>query len=239
MRPTAIAVVALILFLGFVSPGRAAATVKFCMGCNLAGAALARADFTSALYVGANFEGAQLVGATFRGARLIAANFHNADLRGVTFDGVECLACNFEGASLDGATFAGARFTTANFHGFASALGDVQLRDLLGECIACNFRDSRLGGRNLSGLALISVDFSNSDLRGATLAGTVLCWYDGTRSSDSGKCDQLRGAALAGADLQRVQICVDPLVRSGCREVPAAMLRRESGSALEDAALSP
>ncbi|HEY2474750.1 MAG TPA: pentapeptide repeat-containing protein [Candidatus Cybelea sp.] len=210
---------------------------KFCMGCNFAGAALANADFSGAFYVGSNFDRAQLTGASFHGARMIAANFHNADLRGARFEDVDCLACNFAGASLDRATFSHVRFTAANFVGFAAAVDDVSLRELLSGCIACNFSRGILAGRDLSGLPLISVDFSHTDLSGATLSGAVLCWYDGNALPRRTKCDQMNGAALAGAKLDHVQVCVDPLARSGCEAVTPDELRRESGAQLDGAIL--
>lgn len=214
-----------------------APVLHFCMGCNFAGSQLSENDFSGTVYVGANFAGAVLERASFRGAKLVAANFEGADLRGAAFDAAECTACNFQGAKLDGATFAGARMTAANFNGFAAAIPDAQLRELLTGCIVCNFGTASLAGRDLSGIVLIGVDLSQADLRGTKFAGTVLCWYVVEGAQRATKCDAMQGARVAGASFANVQLCSDPTDRRTCIPVDAKSLQRYAGSQLSGATL--
>ena len=214
-----------------------APVLHFCMGCNFAGAQLADKDFSGTVYVGSNFAGATLERASFRGANLVAANFQGADLRGAAFDAAECTACNFQGAKLDGASFAAARMTAANFNGFAAAIPDAQLRELLMGCIVCNFRASTLAGRDLSGLALIGVDFSQADLRGTKFTGTVLCWYIVDEAQRATKCDSMQGALVAGASFANAQLCSNPTDRRTCVPVDAKSLQRYAASQLSGATL--
>jgi uncharacterized protein YjbI with pentapeptide repeats len=206
-----------------------------CVGCDFAGAQLAGSDFTGATYVGTNFQDATLERASFRGARLVAANFEGADLRGAAFDGADCTACNFDGAKFDGATFAGVRMTAANFKGFAAAVSDAQLRELLAGCVACNFRAASLAGRDLSGIPLISVDFSQADLAGTKFDGASLCWYVVAAGQRSPKCDVMQGARTQGASFVGVQLCTDPSDVRTCTVIDADRLRRYSGSPLDGA----
>jgi uncharacterized protein YjbI with pentapeptide repeats len=211
--------------------------LRFCSGCNFAGAQLAAQDFSGVTYVGTNFEGARLTRASFRGARLVAANFENADLAGASFDAAECTACNFSGAKFDGATFTGARMTAANFQGFAGAVADAQLRSLLSGCAACNFAAASLGGRDLSGMAITGIDFSRADLRNTRFDGSALCWYTIDRGSRLTQCDKLREARVEGASFLGVLICADATDSRTCTPVTADALRRDTGSALDGATL--
>jgi uncharacterized protein YjbI with pentapeptide repeats len=210
---------------------------KFCAGCNYAGAKLAGADLTNAKYIAANFARADLSGVSFRNARFVAANFENADLRNAAFDGAQCTACNFLGAKLDGATFTGAQMMAANFKDFAASVSDEQLRQLLAGCFSCNFSGSRLAGRDLTGIPLLSVDFSGADLQGTRFDGSVLCWnaVNGTKRQPT--CDKMAGAQTSAASFSGVLLCDDPMDRSTCVPVDAAMLRANSGSPLSGAAL--
>ncbi len=214
-----------------------AAPPKFCFGCNYAAAKLAGSNLTRATYIGANFERADLSGVSFRNARIVAANFENADLRDATFDGSQCTACNFSGAKLDGATFTDVQMMAANFKNFAASVTDQQLRQLLAGCVSCNFAGSKLAGRDLTAIPLLSVDFSDADLRGTRFDGAVLCWsvVNGTRRQPA--CDKMAGAETSAASFAGVLICEDPMDRSTCTPVDAAMLRANTGSALSGAAL--
>ena len=207
------------------------------MGCNFLGAQLANENFDGVVYVGSNFQNAILTNGSFRGAKFIAANFEGADLRGAVFDGAECTACNFKGAKFDGASFAGARMTAANFSGFAAKLADAQLRALLSGCVACDFQKASLAGRDLSGLPLVSVDFSQADLRGTKFDGAALCWYAADQTQRASKCDPMPGALVTGASFVNVQLCTDPFEPKTCTPVTAAALRRDSGSTLDGAIL--
>ena len=209
----------------------------YCMGCNFAGAQLAGRDFSGGVLVGSNFAGAQLSGASFHGAKIVAANFQGADLSRVTFDAAECTACNFQAAKLDGATFSGARLVAANFVGFASAVTDAALRDLLGACVVCNFQMASLAGHDLSGTSTIGVDLTGADLRNTRLDGSVLCWYVVNGSERSTKCAMLKDARVDGASFRNVRICRDPSDATTCAQVTAAALQRDSGSQLSGAAL--
>jgi len=209
----------------------------YCMGCNFAGLQLAGRDFSGAVLVGANFAGAQLSAASFRGARIVAGNFQGADLSRVTFDEAECTACNFHSTKLDGATFGAARMVAANFVGFAAAVGDAALRDLLGGCVACNFQAASLSGRDLSGTTMIGVDLAGADLRNTRFDGAALCWYVVNGSQRSTKCVGLKDARVEGASFVRVRLCRDPADATTCTPVTAAALQRDSGSALSGAAL--
>jgi uncharacterized protein YjbI with pentapeptide repeats len=214
----------------------AAATVpRVCIGCNLAQAQLAGSDFSGVVYVGANFSEADLRNASFRGAKIIAANFENAKLQGAAFDAADCTACNFDGSKLDGATFAGVRMTAANFAGFASAVDNGQLRELLARCVACNFRSGQLGGRDFSNLSLISVDFSKADLQGTKFDGAVLCWNNTEGTQREVKCDKMADARVTGASFLNVRLCDDPIGQRECVPVDAAALRRYAGSPLTGA----
>lgn len=209
----------------------------YCMGCNFAGGQLAGRDFSGDVLVGANFAGAQLSGASFHGAKIVAANFQSADLSRVTFDGAECTACNFQAAKFDGATFSGARIVAANFVGFASAVTDAALRDLLGACVVCDFRSASLSGRDLSGALMIGVDLTRADLRNTRFDGAVLCWYTVNGSQRSTKCATLKDARVDGASFRNVRICRDPSDAATCEPVTAAALQRDSDSQLSGAAL--
>jgi len=209
----------------------------YCMGCNFAGAQLAGRDFSGSVLVGSNFGGAQLSGASFRGAKIVAANFQGADLSRVSFDAAECTACNFQAAKLDGATFSGARIVAANFAGFASALTDSALRDLLGACVVCNFQTASLAGHDLSGTSTIGVDLTRADLRNTRFDGAVLCWYVVNGPERSTKCATLKEARVDGASFRSVRICRDPSDPTTCVPVTAAALQRDSGSQLSGAAL--
>jgi uncharacterized protein YjbI with pentapeptide repeats len=215
------------------SPAAApAALPKFCQGCSFAGAQLSNSDFSNALLVATDFENSTLDGVTFNGARLIAANFQNSDLRGAHFDSADCIACNFQGARLDGATFANVRLTAANFAAFISPIDNAALRQLLGGCLSCNFRAALLSGQDLSGLSLIGVDFSSADLRRVNFTGAVLCWYGGNGMARKPVCDDMHDAQTTGAKFANVQLCENPLVRSGCTPVPPNTLRQYMGPKL-------
>ena len=209
----------------------------YCMGCNFAGSQLAGRDFGGDVLVGANFAEAQLSGASFRSAKIVAANFQGADLRRVTFDGAECTACNFQGAKLDGATFSGVRIVAANFAGFAAAVTDAALRDLLGGCVTCNFQKASLAGRDLSGISIIGVDLGRADVRNTRFDGGALCWYVINGSQQSTKCVTLKDASVDGASFRSVRICRDPSDTATCAPVTAAALQRDSDSPLSGAAL--
>lgn len=217
------------LFAALVAP------LHFCTGCDFAGSQLTNYDFSGAIYVGSNFAGATLQRASFRQARLVAANFQGADLRGAAFDGAECTACNFEGAKFDGATFAGVRMVAANFKGFAAALSDAALRDLLSGCIVCNFRASSLANRDLSGVSLVGVDLGQSDLSGTRFDGAMLCWYVVDHARRVTKCDTMTGARVTGASFRGVRVCTDPADAQTCTVVTAHALRRDSDSPLSGA----
>jgi len=226
------------LVLCFFSGRDASADVlKVCMGCNFAGAQLANSDFSAVVYIGSNFQGAVLTNASFHGARLVASNFEGANLAGAAFDGADCTACNFKGANLDGATFLGARMTAANFSGFASKVADAQLRALLAGCVACGFHSASFAGRDFSELPLVSVDFSQADLRNAKLNGAVLCWYVIDGAQRQTKCDPMPGANVTGASFLGVRLCTDPADPKTCTPVTGAALRRDSGSTLDGAIL--
>jgi uncharacterized protein YjbI with pentapeptide repeats len=214
-----------------------AEALRFCLGCNFAGAQLADSNFSGVVYVGSNFTGAVLQRAAFRGAKLVAANFQGADLRGAALDAVECTACNFQGAKLDGATFTGTRMIAANFLGFSAAVDNTALRELLSNCFACNFRTASLAGRDLSGLPIVGVDFSNADLRGTKFDGAALCWYVVDASQRETKCDTMQGTRVNGASFLRVRLCADPSDAGTCVPVTADSLRRFTGSALNGATL--
>jgi uncharacterized protein YjbI with pentapeptide repeats len=214
-----------------------AAPAHFCFGCNYAGAQLSGANFAGAVYVGSNFEGAVLENASFRGAKLVAANFEGADLKGAALDGAECTACNFEDAKLDGATFSGARMVAANFNGFAAAVTDAGLRDLLSNCLACNFSKASLARRDLSNLTIIGVDFTQADLRHTKFDGSTLCYYEVVAAQRTTICDKLKGAQVAGASFSGVRVCDDPTQVQTCVPVDAASLRRYGGSTLDGAIL--
>jgi uncharacterized protein YjbI with pentapeptide repeats len=207
------------------------------MGCNYAGLQLAGHDFSGDVLIAANFAGAQLSGASFRGAKLVAANFQGADLSHLTFDAAECTACNFKAAKLDGATFSGSRIVAANFVGFAAAVTDAALRDLLGGCVACDFRRASLGGRDLSGTAIMGIDLTGADLRNTKFDGAVLCWYVANGSQRSTKCVTLKDAKVDGASFRGVRICRDPSDAATCAPVTAVALQRDSDSQLSGAAL--
>jgi uncharacterized protein YjbI with pentapeptide repeats len=213
----------------------AAPVLHFCMGCNLAGMPLSGADFDGSLYVATNFEGAALDRASFRGAKLVAVNFENADLRGAVFDSAECTACNFDKAKLDGATFSGSRMTAANFKGFAAAVSDAALAQLLSGCAACNFQSAALAGRDLSGVTAIGADFSAADLRHTKLDGAVLCAYTLNQTQRAIKCANLAGARVDGASFIHIRVCTDPQDASTCALIDADSLRRYSGSPLTGA----
>jgi uncharacterized protein YjbI with pentapeptide repeats len=212
-------------------------TLRVCTGCNFASQQLAGSDYSGVVYVGTNFAGATLERASFRGAKLVAANFAGADLRAAAFDGVECTACNFVDAKLDGASFGGALIVAANFKGFAAAIDDAELRALLSGCVSCNFSAGSLTGRDLSGLAMISVDFSSADLRGTKFDGSVLCWYVADGARRTANCDKMQGARVDGASFAGVLLCADPTDKGTCAVVDAASLRRYSGSDLNGAVL--
>ena len=223
---------------GVLAAGDAASAVpKFCAGCNYAGAKLAGADFTRAAYIGTNFAGADLSGASFRNARIVAANFENADLRNTAFDGVQCTACNFIGAKFDGATFTGAQMMAANFKSFAASVPDEQVRQLLAGCVSCNFAGSQLAGRDLTGIALLSVDFSGANLQGTRFDGSVLCWYVRNGTQQRPACDKMSDAQTSAASFAGVLLCDNPMERSTCVPVDAAMLRANTLSPLSGAAL--
>jgi uncharacterized protein YjbI with pentapeptide repeats len=209
----------------------------FCMGCNFEGSQLAGADFGNGVYTAANFERAQLERASFRDARLVAANFQSADLTGAAFDGAQCVACNFADAKLDHATFSGVQIVAANFQGFAAAVSDADLRDLLSGCMTCNFASASLAGRDLSGIAIIGVDFSKADLRNSRFDGATLCWYVVNGSQRTATCDKFGGALVAGASFSGVLICTDPTQKTTCSPVSADALRRDTGSPLTGAAI--
>jgi uncharacterized protein YjbI with pentapeptide repeats len=238
VRVSLVAAVFCVVALWGLCVSRAGAAVpKFCTGCNFAGASLAAADFSNAIYVGSNFAHADLRRASFHGAKLVAANFEGADLRGASLDSSQCTACNFEGAKLDGASFSGTRMTVVNFDGFSSVLATPQLRALLGGCTVCNFHAGRLAGRDLSGLRLIAVDFSGADLRDSTFEGAALCWYDTQGKRRIEKCDKLRGAAVRDTNFRNVQLCDKAMERRDCIGVAAQTLQRYSESQLEGAIL--
>lgn len=231
---------ALVLVVSFGAPTSAQSgkpEPHYCMGCNYAGSQLAGHDFSGGVLVGSNFAGAQLSGASFRGAKLVAANFQGADLSRVTFDAAECTACNFQATKLDGATFSGALMVAANFVGFAAAVTDAALRDLLGGCVACNFQTAAVAGRDLSGIAMIGVDLGRADLRNTRFDGSVLCWYVVNGSERGTKCDSFKDARVDGASFRGVRICRDPSDAATCLPVTAAALQRDSGSQLSGAAL--
>jgi uncharacterized protein YjbI with pentapeptide repeats len=216
----------------------AKATVpKFCAGCNYAAAKLVGSDFTGGKYIGVNFEGADVSGASFRDARILAANFENADLRNAAFDGAQCTACNFIGAKLGGATFTGAQMMAANFKDFAASVTDEQLRQLLSGCVSCNFSGGRLAARDLTGIPLLSVDFSGADLQGTRFDGAILCWDMMNETQRQPACDKMGGAQTSAASFAGVLICENPMDRSTCSPVDAAMLRANTGSPLSGAAL--
>lgn len=230
-------VLVLLVFTGLPARAQSGALPHYCMGCNFAGSQLAGRDFTGGVLVGSNFAGAQLSAASFRGAKIIAANFQGADLTRVVFDGAECTACNFQGAKLDGATFSGARMVAANFSGFAAAVTDAALRELLGGCAACNFQAASLAGRDLSGTLMIGVDLARADLRNTRFDGAVLCWYVVNGSRGGTKCDGLKDARVEGASFRGVRLCRDPADAATCTAVSGADLQRDSGSPLSGAAL--
>ncbi len=215
----------------------ATAVPKFCAGCNYAAAQLAGSDFTRVTYIGVNFEKANLGGVSFRNARILAANFENANLRNAAFDGAQCTACNFIGAKLDGATFTGVQMVAANFKNFAASVTDEQLRQLLAGCISCNFAGGKLAGRDLSAIPLISVDLSGADLQGTRFDGSVLCWDVINETQRQPACDKFGGAQTSATSFAGVLICDDPMDRSTCKPVDAAMLRANTGSPLSGAAL--
>lgn len=230
-------VVVLLVFAGAPARAQSNPPPHYCMDCNFAGMALADRDFSGDVVVGSNFAGAKLSGASFRDAKIVAANFQAADLTHVTFDGAECTACNFKGAKLDGSTFSGARMVAANFAGFASAVTDAALRDLLGGCAACNFQAASLTGRDLSGTLMLDVDLTGADLRNTRLDGAVLCWYVANGSERTTKCDGLKDARVEGASFRGVRLCRDPADAATCTVVSGADLQRNSGSSLSGAAL--
>lgn len=231
-------VVVCVISLGAVSSAQSATPQPhYCVGCNFEAAQLAGDDFSGDVLVGSNFAGAQLSGASFRAAKIVGANFQGADLRRVTFDGAECTACNFSEAKLDGATFAGARMVAANFVGFAAAINDAALRDLLGGCAVCNFQMASLAGRDLSGILMIGVDLARADLRNTRFDGAVLCWYVVNGSVHATKCIGLKDARTDGASFRGVRICRDPADSATCTAVTGAALQRDSGSLLTGATL--
>jgi uncharacterized protein YjbI with pentapeptide repeats len=228
MRPISIAVGVVALSLICLGSANADAS-KFCEGCNYAGAALPNSDFANGVLIGTNFEGATLNGSSFRGARLIAVNFDKADLRGTHFDAASCVACTFARARFDGATFSNVRMVAANFKGFSSAVEDTQLRQLLGGCISCNFSEGHLNARDLSGVTLISVDFSQADLRGTNFTGAVLCWNQVNGAQRVATCDPMHDALTTGANFNDAQLCDNPLDRVGCAAAPSDVLQRSFG----------
>ncbi len=209
----------------------------YCMGCSFAGSQLAGRDFSGDVLVSANFAGAQLTGASFHGAKIVAGNFQGADLTRVSFDGTECTACNFEAAKLDGATFSGARIVAANFVGFAAAVSDAALQNLLGGCVSCNFQGASLAGRDLRGIPIIGVDLAGADLRNTRFDGAALCWYVVNGTERGTKCAGLKDARVNGASFLGVRLCRDPSDAATCTPVTAAALQRDSGSALSGAVL--
>jgi uncharacterized protein YjbI with pentapeptide repeats len=117
----------------------------------------------------------------------------------------------------------------ANFKGFSSAVEDAQLRQLLGGCISCNFSGGHLGARDLSGVTLISVDFSQADLRGTNFTGAVLCWNQVNGAQRVAACDPMHDALTTGANFNNAQLCDNPLERAGCVAAPADVLQRSFG----------
>ena len=206
-----------------------AETPRFCEGCNYAGAALADSDFTNGVVIGTDFENATLTGSSFRGARLIAVNFDKADLRGTHFDSADCVACNFGGSRLEARPFPTCAWWRQTLRDSARSVEDAQLRQLLSGCISCNFSGGRLNARDLSGVALISVDFSRADLSGTNFTGAVLCWYQVTDAKRVAACDPMHDAITTGANFSNAQLCDNPLRRSGCVAAPSDVLKRSLG----------
>jgi uncharacterized protein YjbI with pentapeptide repeats len=139
------------------------------------------------------------------------------------------VACNFAQARFDGATFSNVRMVAANFKGFSSAVEDAQLRQLLDGCISCNFSGGHLNARDLSGVTLISVDFSQADLRGTNFTGAVLCWNQVNGAQRVAVCDPMHDALTTGANFNNAQLCDNPLDRVGCVPAPTDVLQRSFG----------
>jgi len=140
-----------------------------------------------------------------------------------------CLRWASAEALLDGATFSNVRMVAANFKGFSSSVEDAQLRQLLSGCISCNFSGGHLNARDLSGVALISVDLSQADLRGTNFAGAILCWYQVAGAQRVAVCSPMHEALTTGADFHSAQLCDNPLGRAGCVAAPADLLQRSLG----------
>jgi uncharacterized protein YjbI with pentapeptide repeats len=127
-----------------------------------------------------------------------------------------CFGCNYAGAALAGSDFSeavnfhNADLRNAAFDGATFAKARMVAANFSGFASSVDFSESSLGGRDLSGVALIATKFAKADLRGTN---------------------------FAGANFASVQLCDDPLARSGCTNVTAAALRKNSGSDLDGAAL--
>ena len=185
-------------------------------------------DFTNGVLIGTNFEGATLNGSSFRGARLIAVNFAKADLRGTHFDTANCVACNFAQARFDGATFSNVRMVAANFKGFNSAVEDA-VAAAARRLRLVQFSGGQLNARDLSGVTLISVDFSQADLRGTNFTGAVLCWNQINGTQRVAACDPMHDALTTGANFSNAQLCDNPLDPVGCVPAPDDVLQRSFG----------
>jgi uncharacterized protein YjbI with pentapeptide repeats len=141
---------------------------------------------------GANFSKAQLVGARFEGTTLKGAIFDNANLDGA----------NFESADMTGASLIGANITGQ----FRAKLSNA---DLSGATGRPQFYGSDLTGALLLSVAFERVDFQQTKMAGAVLAGAKAPGSHFTLADLSGADlsyaaldgATFRGAVLRGANL--------------------------------------
>lgn len=179
---------------------------------NLANANLSDSNLTNSSLVGASFAGANLSGAVLEGAIMTFSSFYGANLSGVIMEGLDmnhtstanvicplslpsnwsCVGpSNYGSYSLVGPY---ARLGGADFTGIDLSNLDLSLLDTL-EWV--DFTDANLSGVNLGNVPLDFVNFSNTNLTGATIYGNgfwtqwnnTIC-PDGTNSDDNGNtCD--------------------------------------------------
>jgi uncharacterized protein YjbI with pentapeptide repeats len=174
---------------------------KDCIGCNLKGAYLWKAELQ-----GANLSGADLTGAYLRGANLVGVNFKNAKLNGADLMGADtqnALFCNTtmpDGSKIKGSCETNNKATPESEKKVVLG-GEAAKKKLLEtkKCIGCDLRRSDLRKVHLYQANLADADLSQSDLSGSIFYASNFSGANLTQAN-------LEEASLRDSDLSNANL---------------------------------